>query len=65
LFLVALGSLFVFAGVRAWPRRPPAPTGEHATERQIGRAERLGIVVPAGVTRDELLNLVCERVERT
>ena len=64
LFL-ALGALFVFAGVQAWPRRPTAPTPPVPTERQMNFAKRIGIVTPDGVTQDELFNLVCERLEQS
>lgn len=51
-------AVYTFLGTRLWPRLPGAWRRDPPTKQQLGLARAFRIVVPDGVTRGELSDLL-------
>jgi hypothetical protein len=57
LFL-GMAAVFGIAGVAAWPRVPNAWRKDPPTPKQLAYAERLGLDVPARISKGELSDMI-------
>lgn len=58
--LAAMCCLVAVASVLSWPRLPDAWRRDPPTARQLAYAEQLGIVVPQGISKGSLSDLIAQ-----
>lgn len=60
----ALAALSIAAAVLSWPRLPDAWRRDPPTDRQLAYAEKLGLVVPEGVSKGQLSDMISQATGR-
>jgi len=56
--MLGMAAVFGIAGVAAWPRMPNAWRRDPPTAKQLAYAERLGLDVPARISKGELSDMI-------
>lgn len=64
-YIVAAVSAWVIAAVAlSWPRIPNAWRADPPTDRQLAYAEKLGLLVPPGITKGQLSDMISQATGR-
>jgi hypothetical protein len=64
LLVAASSALAIAASVLSWPRIPKAWRADPPTDRQLAYAEQLGLVVPEGVSKGQLSDMISQATGR-
>jgi hypothetical protein len=56
--MLGVAAVFGIAGVATWPRMPNAWRRDPPTAKQLAYAERLGLDVPARISKGELSDMI-------
>ena len=56
--MLGMAAVFGIAGVATWPRMPNAWRRDPPTAKQLAYAERLGLDVPARISKGELSDMI-------
>jgi membrane protein implicated in regulation of membrane protease activity len=64
LLVAASSALAIAASVLSWPRMPKAWRADPPTDRQLAYAQQLGLVVPEGVSKGQLSDMISQATGR-
>lgn len=62
--MTAVSAWAAAAAILSWPRLPDAWRRDPPTERQLAYAEKLGLVVPEGVSKGQLSDMISQATGR-